>query len=99
MIKWTTPTLRCNLMTELDFDYIIFTLKSSTGKVEKRIEKSEVIVEDEKTYFDVTFTQEETGDIVGGKVEAQLNLMNGDTRIATNIIELNASRNLHNEVI
>lgn len=103
MIKWTTPTLRCYIDEGLTFDYLIFTLKSNTSLVEKTFQfdeiQKETIEGENVAYFDVTLEQEETGGIVGSNCEAQLNIMSGDSRLATNIIQLSVSKNLHNEVI
>lgn len=95
MIKWTTPTLKCTIPSELIFDYILLTIKQGNTKIEKTIQSSEV----SEGEFNVTFTQEETGQLSKGKVEVQLNLMNGITRLATSIVELELTKNLHDEVI
>lgn len=95
MIKWTTPTLKCTIPSDLVFDYILLTLKQGNTVIEKEIQSSEV----EEGVFNVFFTQEETGQLAKGRVEAQLNIMNGNTRLATNIVELMLNKNLHDEVI
>ena len=94
MVKWTTPTLRCNIPAEIEFDYIILTLLQGNTKIEKTI--TEVV----DNSFDVFFTQEETSQFSTYKpVQAQLNLMKGGTRLATNIVDLDVSINLHDEYI
>lgn len=96
MIKWTTPTLKCTIPNDLNFDYIILTLKQSDKKVEKK-----VIYDDVKDgVFYTTFTQEETSKFDKNvRLLAQLNIMSGDTRLATNIVELSIGDNLHNEML
>lgn len=99
MIKWTTPNLKCTIPQNLEFDYILLTLMQSSVegiKLEKRIESEEVT----DGVFMVNFSQEETGMFAHDKtIEAQLNIIAGDMRMATNIVKLQMSKNLHNEVI
>ena len=96
MIKWTSPTLECTIPTNLDFDYLILTLAQNDIKINKRIEKNEV----ELGRFNVKFTQEETSQFNPVfNVEAQLNIIKGHTRLATDIVVLNVSKNLYNEAI
>lgn len=96
MIKWTTPILRCSIPTELVFEYILLTLKQGNTSIEKTILSDEVV--DGK--FDVVFSQEETGQFqLYKEIEAQLNIMNGDVRVATNIVKMKIERNLHDEII
>lgn len=96
MIRWTTPTLQCTIPKEIDCEYIILTLKQNKVLIEKTIQSSEIV----DGVFSVTYTQDETSrfqkDIA---VEAQLNIINGASRLATNIIPLHVDRNLHNEEI
>lgn len=96
MIKWTTPTLKCTIPNNVGFDYIVLTLEQGNTKLEKTITSSEVI----DGVFNVTFTQEETGMFERyNVVNVQLNLVDGEQRLATNIVQLQVTRNLHNEVI
>lgn len=97
MIKWTTPTLKCTIPNDLTFEYLIITfLQNSKKIIEKRIDYSDVI----DGSFEITLSQEETGmfykDVA---VEAQLNIMQGETRMATNIVQLIITKNLHDEEI
>lgn len=99
MIKWTTPTLTCTIPEGLDYDYVLLTLAQGNVIIEKRIEASEIT----NNQFSVTFTQTETGQFkstsVYSFIEAQLNIVKDDTRLATNIVQLSMDKNLHNEVI
>lgn len=96
MIKWTTPSLTCTVPDGIEYEYIVFTLSQNDIKVEKTIQAEDVV--DNK--FTVTLTQTETSQFnIAYKVEAQLNIMHGNTRLATNIVELQMSKNLHNEEI
>lgn len=98
MIKWTTPTLKCEIPDGVQYDYILLTLceAGSDTIVEKRIEKNHII----DGIFTVTFTQEETSRFnEGSTIEAQLNIIDGETRLATNVVELKISKNLHNSLI
>lgn len=95
MIKWTTPTITCTIPSNLEFEYIILTLKQNDIVINKTIQSEEV----QYGKFDVTFTQEETGQfstLFG--IEAQLNIVNGEQRLATQIEILSMSKNLLNEV-
>lgn len=96
MIKWTTPTLVCSVPEGIEFDYILLTLKQGQVAIEKRIDP-DAVTDNE---FSVFFTQYETSQFnLVNVVEAQLNIMHGETRLATNIIELKIARNLHDELI
>lgn len=97
MIKWTTPTLKCTIPNDLTFEYLIITFLQNTKKIiEKRIDYSDVT----DGSFEITLSQEETGmfykDVA---IEVQLNIMQGETRMATNIVQLIITKNLHDEEI
>lgn len=96
MIRWTTPTLQCSIPSDIIFDYILITLKQGNVVIEKQIEQSSVV--DGK--FNVFFTQKETGKFVKEcDIEVQCNIMNGGTRLATNIVNLRICKNLHDGII
>lgn len=96
MIKWTTPTLKCNIPEGIEFDYIILTLKQLDFVLEKRIEKADVV----NGSFNITFLQEETSMFqLNQGIECQLNILYGNSRLATNITVLKITNNLHDEVI
>lgn len=91
MIKWTTPSLKCTIPKEVVFDYIILTLVQGDITLEKKIQSSDVTDGE----FIVTFTQEETGQLnFKLEVNAQLNIINGEQRLATNIVQMGVTRNL-----
>lgn len=97
MIRLTTPTLVVTL-PDIDFDYCILTLSSDDTcvQVNRKILPSEVI--DNQT--EITLTQKETSRFkVGSKVLAQVNFMDGKTRMATNILQLKVTRNLYSKEI
>ncbi len=97
MIKWTTPTLCCSIPNDITFDYLLLTLKQGSILIEKTIDKGQV---DEDGNFSVVLTQEETGSFDRfNKIEAQLNIIFEDTRMATNIVDIQFTQNLHDEVI
>ena len=94
MIKWTTPTLKCTIPSGIEFDYILLTLMQDDVVIEKKVD---TVVDDT---FEVFFTQEETSRFSLYKsVQAQLNIINGGIRMATNIVELGISKNLHDSII
>lgn len=96
MIRWTTPTLEMTIPDGLDFDWLLLTFKQQSLVVEKIVDGSAIV--DNKFY--VTFTQEETSEFkTSGKVEVQINMMNGTERIATLIDELIVTKNLHDAYI
>lgn len=102
MRKFTTPTLNITIknkqgevVTDLVFDYLIFTLKTSNKRLDKRIEFPEY----QEGMFKVRFTQEETGDFKGMSARAEINFFNGSTRLGTIIKSLNLEENLIDEVI
>ena len=102
MRKFTTPTLNITIKkktgevaTDLIFDYLIFTLKASGKRLDKRVEFAEV---DEGT-FKVRFTQEETGAFSGMSVKAEINFFSGTTRLGTLIKSIVLDENLIDEVV
>lgn len=96
MIQWTTPTLECSIPEGLEFDYVLLTLVQGAFKIEKRVSAIEVI--DNK--FSVFYTQEETSSFeLYSPIEAQINIMRGAVRVATNIVKMTIDRNLHKEFI
>lgn len=96
MIKWTTPTLVCGIPSGIEFEYILLTLVQGETVLEKRIEADQVTDNE----FSVFFTQEETSMFnLLNNIETQLNIINHGTRLATNIINLKITKNLHDEII
>lgn len=96
MIKWTTPTIKCTIPPDLPLDYVLLTLKQGATVLEKKIEA--VNIEDGVFYVD--FTQKETAMFnMYEDVSAQVNLMSGSTRLASRILSVRVTHNLHNEVL
>lgn len=96
MIKWTTPRLKCSIPPELPLDYVLLTLSQGGTKIERTIDASQL----EDGIFCVTLTQEETALFnLGYSINAQVNIMSGSTRLASKILNLTATKNLHDEVI
>lgn len=99
MIQWTTPTLTCTIPEGLECDYVILTLMQGSTKVEKQIAAADI----SDNQFEVTLTQAETGQFektnLYSVIEAQLNIVKGTTRLATNIVQLSLTKNLHDEAI
>lgn len=96
MIKWTTPSLKCTIPKEVVFDYIILTLVQGDITLEKKIQSGDVTDGE----FIVTFTQEETGQLnFNLAVYAQLNIINGEQRLATNIVQMGVTKNLFDGVL
>lgn len=96
MIKWTTPSLKCTVPSNIEFDYILLTLTQGAKVIEKTFASGDIV----DGSFTATFTQEETGSLSPNiVVNAQLNIMKGEQRLATNIEQLQLSKNLHDEII
>lgn len=96
MIAWTTPTLKCSIPKEVEFDYLVLTLKSKNTKLEKKIDSSEI----DNGKFNITLSQEETAMFSNSVVvDAQVNIIQDETRLASNILRLQICSNLHNEVM
>ena len=111
MRRYTTPTLPITIKrevgkdecgrpiyedaTDLVFDYLIFTIKAGTKRIDKRVESSQVT--DAK--FIVHFSQEETGGFEGVQARAEINFFTGETRVATLIRTIDLAENLIDEVI
>lgn len=103
MRQYTTPTLNITLKykdgtvaSDLEFDYLVFSLRSACYKIDRKIQKESV----EEGVFSVTFTQEETSKMkLNDNVEMELNFFKGQTRFATNIQQMKIDRNLLQEII
>lgn len=103
MRQYTTPTLNITIKyrdggiaSDLDYDYLIFSLRSACYKIDRTIQKEEVI----DGVFSITFTQEETAKMkLNDDVEMELNFFKDDTRFASNIQKMRIDRNLLQEVI
>ena len=102
MFRYTTPTLKFELrdlitkelITDLEFDYLLLTLTGDNSTIEKEISYSDV----SEGSFKVKLRQEETARL--GKIfNAQANIMVGNNRFATKKASGNVECNLHNEVI
>ena len=102
MYQYTTPTLKFELkdketkelLKDLEFDYLIITLKSGNNIIEKPITYSQY---NEGT-FEIKLTQEETAQLQG-VISAQANIIVGGNRFATTKATKNIDCNLHAEVI
>ena len=102
MYQYTTPTLEFELkdketkelLKDLEFDYLIITLKSGNNKIEKPISRQQY----QEGTFTVKLTQEETAQLQG-VISAQANIIVGDNRFATSKATKNIDCNLHAEVI
>ena len=100
---YTTPVLNITIkrrdgtvVTDLDFEYLIFTIKEGKNRLDKRIESSAVV--DGK--FQVVLTQEETGQFSSyGAAKAEINFFKGSSRVGTIIKSINIDDNLIEEVI
>lgn len=100
---YTTPTLNITIkrrdgtvVTDLEFEYLIFTIKEGKNRLDKRVEASEV----SEGTFQVNLTQEESGMFSSyGTAKAEINIFNGSSRVATLIKSLNIDDNLIEEVM
>lgn len=96
MIKWTTPTLNCIIPKNITGDYVLLTLSCECSVIERTVPFSDIT----DGQFTVVLSQEETALFdVGDTVQAQINVMSGNLRLASNILTLKVGRNLHDEVI
>jgi len=102
LYQFTTPTLKVTLrdketkevLTDLDFDYLLLTIKGDSSEIEKRIERDEYI----EGTFTIQLTQEETAQ-VGKIISMQANIFKGANRFATSKASANLECNLKNEVV
>lgn len=96
MIKWTTPRVKCSIPPDLPLDYVLVTFKQGAIVVEKTVVAEQI----EDGVFYIDFTQEETSQFnVGLGVDVQINIMSGSTRLASRILKVTATKNLHDEFI
>lgn len=103
MREFTTPTLNITIRyrdgtvaSDLEFDFVLFTLVSGKTIVEKKVPYEDVI----EGVFSIEFTQEETGSLTpGSTAECELNIMAGSNRIGSAIKRIAISKNLHQGVI
>lgn len=103
MRQFTTPSLKITLKrkdgtiaTDLEFDYLIFSIRSECFKIDKQIPFSEV----QEGIFYVLLSQEETARLkIDSNVEVEVNFFAGQGRFATSIKRVKVDRNLLNRVI
>lgn len=96
MIKWTTPTIKCTIPADLPLDYVLLTMKQNSTILEKKIPSVDI----EDGVFYVTFEQKETAMFdINYDIGVQVNIMSGSTRLASRILNVRPTHNLHNEVI
>lgn len=102
MRKYTTPTLNITIknkegevVTDLVFDYLLFTIKANGKRIDKTVQYSEV----SDGTFKVRYTQEETGAFSGMHVQAEINFFTGTNRVGTLIKNIKLNENLVNEVV
>ena len=102
MREFTTPTYDITvkyrdgtIASNLEFDYVLFTLVNDCGIIEKKVMYEETT----EGKFAIDFTQEETGMMQPGNAECELNFMRGEKRIASVIKRITISKNLHKGVI
>ena len=102
MYQYTTPTLKVTLrdratkevLTDLDFDYLLLTIKGGDSVIERRVTKEEYT----EGTFTVELTQEETATL-GNVITMQANIIKNNSRFATTKASKNLECNLKNEVI
>lgn len=96
MIKWTTPRVKCTIPPDLPLDYVLVTFKQGSIVIEKKVTSEQI----EEGVFYINFTQEETSQFnIGLGVDVQINIMSGSTRLASRILKVTATKNLHDEFI
>lgn len=99
MIRWTTPTLNIQINPrDIEIEKVILSLfdERNCKLLEFEIPQSEIT----DGAFTVTLTQEQSQMFAEkSSVVAQLNIINGDSRLATNKQILKVERNLHNKEI
>lgn len=100
MYKGTTPTFIFTFPEDFDpteASKIIVTLSAKGVPV---LEKTGEDLTVDETTVSVYLSQEESFRMPVGEVQAQINLLYADgSRVATNIVRIDWSRNLHNEVM
>ena len=96
MIKWTTPRVKCSIPPDLPLDYVLVTFKQGSVAIEKKVMSAQI---EDGTFF-IDFTQEETSQFnIGLSIDVQINIMSGSTRLASRILKVTATKNLHDELI
>lgn len=96
MIKRTTPRIKCTIPPDMPLDYVLLTFKQNGIKLEKKILAGNI----EDGVFYVTLTQEESQQFkIGFPIEVQVNIMSGSTRLASRVLQIEATKNLHDEII
>lgn len=103
MRQYTTPSLKVTLKrkdgsiaTDLNFTYLIFSIRSSCQALDIKLDKEEVI----DGVFYVNLTQEQTAKLkLDVNAEVEVNFFHGDDRFATSIQKLKVNRNLLDRII
>ena len=101
--KWITDDIVFNITNPedlQDWDQIILTIKSGSNVIEKIKDDThdDLFVDEEEQVISCSLSQEETALL--GKTQLQLNIYYDNfTRGATQIFEIEYSKNLHSEVM
>ena len=101
--KWITDDIVFNIINPEDlenWEQIILTIKSGSTIIEKikDAEHDELYVDEEESIISCALSQEETSKLA--KTKLQLNIYyNNSYRGATQIFEIEYSKNLHEEVM
>lgn len=95
MIRWTTPTIKCTIPSDLPLTYLNLIIKQNNISVEKTIMADEVV----DGVFYVTYDQKETSAFEVGRAKVQVNIMNGNKRLATCKVDIEVTENLKDELM
>lgn len=97
MIKWTTPTLTLKVKGEdLSSADVWVTVKQGDYAITAYTSAE---YDGADSNISVTFSQEETGNLVRGTADVQVNFKFGDSRGATQVKQIQVYPNLINEVL
>lgn len=101
MIRFTTPTIPIEVEADLSTAEIIVSLVQGSLQLDKIIDPADISVEDGKTSFSISLSQEETARFCSDKhVQIQCNaVFPDDTRIATAITRIPTFENLLDQVV
>lgn len=96
MIKYTDYIVQVEIDEEAleDLDHVIVSIRQTNIRIDKTIQATEI----DNNVISVAFTQEETGGFVIGNAELQVNAFYTNERHASNIVKINVSKNLLDEV-
>jgi len=103
MYRGTTPTLKFEIETDLDLNFVTdlwVTLKVRGQKSTYKISDGNVLLNAEESYAQIELTQEETLKFIGAEGECQLKFLTDSDKVyASPIVKVNINAILNEDIM